>query len=56
MKATLIALMIVSLIVIGPFLLIWALNTLVPTLAIPLTFSTWLAAFVVGVTLRGGGK
>lgn len=56
MKAIVIIAMIAALVVLGPFLLIWALNTLVPTLAIPLTFSTWLAAFVVGVTLRGGGK
>lgn len=54
MKALVIIALVVSLIVLGPFLLIWALNILVPALAIPFTFSTWLAAFVIGLTLRGG--
>lgn len=31
----------------GPFALIWALNTLFPTLAIPYDFWTWLAVNVV---------
>lgn len=56
MKAIVIIALFVALVVLGPFLLIWALNTLVPTLAIPFTFTTWLAAFVIGLTLRGGGK
>lgn len=34
---------VVLLIVFGPLLSIWALNTLFPALAIPYTFWTWLA-------------
>ena len=33
-------------IIFGPLALIWALNTLFPTLLIPYTFETWLAAVV----------
>ena len=33
----------IALIVIGPLLGIWALNTLFPVLAIPYTWQTWLA-------------
>lgn len=33
--------------IIGPFIWIWALNVLFPSLAIPYTYSTWLAAAVV---------
>ena len=35
--------LIVIVIVIGPLLGIWALNTLFPVLAIPYTWQTWLA-------------
>jgi hypothetical protein len=31
----------------GPILMIWALNTLFPVLAIPLTWETWTAAFLL---------
>ena len=34
--------------VLGPFLVIWSLNTLFPALAIPYTFWTWLAALFLG--------
>ena len=47
-------------IVIGmPLALIWSLNTLFPTLAIPVTLETWFAAFIIPaafkteVTFRG---
>lgn len=36
----------VLLAIFGPLALIWALNTLFPTLLIPYTFETWLAATV----------
>lgn len=39
------------LIIIAPLATIWALNTLFPVLAIPLTFETWLAALVLFGTL-----
>jgi hypothetical protein len=40
--------MIVVLVIAGPLLLIWALNTLFPVLAIPYTVWTWLAALIIG--------
>ena len=39
--------LIVALIAVGPLVLLWALNTLFPALAIPYTFWTWLAALVL---------
>ena len=46
-----IALLIV-LIAIGPIVVIWALNTLFPILAIQFTFYTWLAVVILGAFLR----
>jgi len=43
-----IALMIIVLILAGPLLLIWSMNTLFPALAIPYTIWTWLAALILG--------
>jgi hypothetical protein len=40
-------------VVFGPFITIWALNTLFPVLAIPYTFETWAAVIVIHATLRG---
>ena len=37
----------------GPLVSIWALNTLFPVLAIPYTFETWLAVMLVGGMFRG---
>ena len=53
MKAVGVVILVILALIISPWLLIWALNTLVPTLAIPFTFSTWLAALLVGGILRG---
>jgi hypothetical protein len=39
---------IVVLMVIGPFLTIWALNTVFPVLAIPYTMETWTAMILLG--------
>ena len=41
-----------AIIVGSPILLIWALNTLFPVLAIPTTFETWLAAFLIPTVLK----
>jgi hypothetical protein len=41
-----------ALIIVGPLVSIWALNTLFPALAIPYTFWTWLAMFIVGGALQ----
>ena len=43
--------LIVVLIIAGPLLILWALNTLFPVLAIPYTIWTWLAALILGSAL-----
>jgi hypothetical protein len=47
----LVAILAVAIIAIGPLLVIWALNTLFPELAIPFTVWTWLAAVILGAVL-----
>ena len=44
--------LIVALIALGPWLVIWAANTLFPTLAIDFNLSTWFAVIVLGTFLR----
>ncbi len=44
--------LVVALVVIGPWLTIWALNTLFPVLAINFTFWTWCAVIILGAFLR----
>jgi len=39
--------LIVAIIVVGPLLGIWALNTLFPALAIPYTIETWFAVVLL---------
>lgn len=51
-KIVLLIAFIVLLIVVGPLLTIWALNTLFPVLAIPYTVWTWLAVIFLGGFLR----
>jgi hypothetical protein len=43
----------VIVIVAGPLLSIWALNTLFPMLAIPYTLETWAAMALVGGVFQG---
>ena len=43
--------LVAGLIIIGPLLTIWALNTLFPVLAIEYTIWTWLAALILGALL-----
>ena len=46
--ATILAVIVVLLaIVLGPFAMIWSVNTLFPLAAIPYTFETWIAAIVL---------
>jgi hypothetical protein len=52
----LIGALIVFLVAIGPLAGIWALNTLFPVLAIPYSFSTWLAAAVLMAVLAPNVK
>jgi hypothetical protein len=42
----------VLLIIFGPLVTIWALNTLFPALAIEYTFDTWCAVILLGAFLR----
>ena len=44
--------LLVVLVAIGPIVVIWALNTLFPILAIQFTFYTWLAVVILGAFLR----
>lgn len=44
--------LVVFLLVIGPFLTIWAANTLFPALAIPYTLETWCAVILLGAFFR----
>jgi hypothetical protein len=52
-KLVLIIALIVFLVAIGPILTIWALNTLFPVLAIPLTLETWASVVLLGAFLKG---
>lgn len=55
MKSMITVLAIVALVAIlvvaGPLLVIWALNTLFPVVAIPYTVSTWFAALILGAAV-----
>lgn len=55
-KFGVLTLVVVLLLIIGPLLTIWALNTLFPALAIPHTFTTWLAVIVLASVLHGSKK
>ena len=44
--------LIVIIVIFGPLLSIWALNTLFPVLAIQFTFWTWCAVVVLGTFFR----
>jgi hypothetical protein len=41
------------LIIFGPFITIWAMNTLFPVLAIPYTFDTWCALVLISLYIKG---
>jgi hypothetical protein len=45
----------ILLIIVGPLASIWALNTLFPSLAIPTTVETWMAAFLLTAVVSGQG-
>ena len=44
--------LILVLLAIGPWLVIWSLNTLFPVLAIEFTFWTWAAVVIMGTFFR----
>mgnify|MGYP000016938422 CR=1 FL=1 len=52
MKVVLFALFIVAIVVLGPLLTIWSLNTLFPVLAISYSLDTWAAIVLLGGFLR----
>ena len=43
---------VVVIMAIGPWLVIWSLNTLFPVLAIKFTFWTWCAVVIIGAFFR----
>jgi hypothetical protein len=45
----------VLLVIVGPIVTIWSLNTLFPALAIPTTLETWFAVIILGAAIRGDG-
>lgn len=49
---TLLGVVIIALVIVGPLLTIWALNTLFPALAIPYGFDTWAAVAIVHSVLH----
>jgi hypothetical protein len=51
-KVTLAIAVVVVIMAIGPWLVIWSLNTLFPLLAIEFTFWTWCAVVVMGTFFR----
>jgi hypothetical protein len=46
-KIVLVVALIVAIVVFGPLITIWSLNTLFPVLAIPSNFATWFATLWV---------
>jgi hypothetical protein len=51
-KVVLAIAVVVVLLAIGPWLVIWSLNTLFPLLAIEFTFWTWCAVVIMGTFFR----
>ncbi len=51
-KVIMAAIIVVVLLALGPWLVIWSLNTLFPVLAIEFTFWTWGAVIILGTFLR----
>ena len=52
LKLVLAIAVVVALLAIGPWLVIWSLNTLFPVLAIEFTFWTWAAVVIMGTFFR----
>jgi hypothetical protein len=51
-KAILVILIAAVIVIFGPLVTIWSLNTLFPALAIAYTFETWCAVILLGAFLR----
>lgn len=54
-KVTLLLIFVIVVVLVGPLLTIWSLNTLFPVLAIPYSIETWLATVVIAGIFRGDG-
>jgi hypothetical protein len=54
-KISLLLIVLFVVVVFGPLLTIWSLNTLFPVLAIPYSIETWLATAVIAGIFRGDG-
>ena len=54
-KETFLIILLILLIILGPIVTIWSLNTLFPVLAIPSTFETWVASVFIAGIIRGDG-
>jgi len=54
-KMNLLLVLILIVVIVGPIVAIWSLNTLFPVLAIPYTIETWLATAVIAQIFRGDG-
>jgi hypothetical protein len=52
----LLILLLIAIIIFGPLITIWALNTLFPILAIPFNLATWFAAFWLFAFVAYKGK
>lgn len=52
MQVVLIIALVLAIVILGPLLTIWALNTLFPILAIPYALETWAAVVLLGGFLR----
>jgi hypothetical protein len=52
LKLILAIVVVVALLAVGPWLVIWSLNTLFPVLAIEFTFWTWGAVVIMGTFFR----
>jgi hypothetical protein len=51
-KAGILIVIVFALILVGPLLTIWSLNTLFPALAIPYAIETWAAVIILAASLR----
>ena len=53
LKLTVGVLLVIAVIIFGPIVGIWSLNTLFPVLAIPYTLQTWAAYFLLLGSITG---
>ena len=54
-KIYVLLILVLFLVIVGPLVVIWSLNTLFPVLMIPYGFETWLAVFVITGIFRENG-